>query len=82
MTFSSSKFVRFLEEIYGLVVEFGSHSTRVGFIGDDRPRVVIPSAYALPSKRAGDLNLLAKDSGTIIVAQMQDINIWFFYRNC
>ena len=59
-------FFLFKEEIYGLVVEFGSHSTRVGFIGDDRPRVVIPSAYAMPSKRAGDLNLLAKDCGNII----------------
>lgn len=67
----------FLEEIYGLVVEFGSNSTRIGFIGDDRPRVVIPSAYALPSKRAGDLNLLARGVEQIVrVIEDSEIKDW------
>jgi actin-related protein len=65
------------EEIYGLVVEFGSDSTRIGFIGDDRPRVVIPSAYALPSKRAGDLNLLARGVEQVIrVLKDSEIKDW------
>lgn len=67
----------FVEEIYGLVVEFGSDSTRIGFIGDDRPRVVIPSAYALPSKRAGDLNLLCGGVERIVrVVEDAEIKDW------
>lgn len=67
----------FVEEIYGLVVEFGSDSTRIGFIGDDRPRVVIPSAYALPSGRAGDLNLLGRGVEQIVrVLEHGEIKDW------
>ena len=70
-------FDNFVEEIYGLVVEFGSNSTRIGFIGDDRPRVVIPSAYALPSKRAGDLNLLGRGVEKIVrVLEDSEIRDW------
>ena len=60
-----------------MVVEFGSNSTRIGFIGDDRPRVVIPSAYALPSKRAGDLNLLGRNVEKIVrVIEDAEIKDW------
>lgn len=41
-------------------MEFGTHSTRAGFIGDDRPRVVIPSAYVKEGRLAGDLALVAR----------------------
>ena len=59
------------------MVEFGSNSTRIGFIGDDRPRVVIPSAYALPSKRAGDLNLLGRNVEKIVrVIEDAEIKDW------
>lgn len=58
-------------------MEFGSNSTRIGFIGDDRPRVVIPSAYALPSKRAGDLNLLGRGVEKIVrVLEDSEIRDW------
>lgn len=60
-----------------MVVEFGSNSTRIGFIGDDRPRVVIPSAYALPSKRAGDLNLLGRGVEKVVrVLEESEIKDW------
>lgn len=58
-------------------MEFGSNSTRIGFIGDDRPRVVIPSAYALPSKKAGDLNLLERGVESVVrVLQDAEIKDW------
>ena len=66
-----------VEEIHGLVVEFGTHSTRIGYIGDDRPRVVLPSAYAEPSGRAGDLALLARgNAGVVRVVEEGDIRDW------
>lgn len=64
-----------LEEIYGLVIEFGTNSTRAGFIGDDRPRVVIPSAYTSPGKKAGDLNLLAREESKEITRVIEDSEI-------
>jgi hypothetical protein len=35
----------FADEVSALVVDFGSHTTRAGYAGEDCPRVVCPSFY-------------------------------------
>ena len=34
-----------IDEVSALVVDFGSHTTRAGYAGEDTPRVVCPSFY-------------------------------------
>lgn len=34
-----------LDEVSAIVVDFGSHTTRAGYAGEDCPRIVCPSYY-------------------------------------
>lgn len=49
-----------VDEVSGIVVDFGSHTTRAGYAGEDCPRVVCPSAYGYIDEAAngdGDVEM-------------------------
>ncbi|KAL9651844.1 hypothetical protein ABK040_000192 [Willaertia magna] len=53
-----------------IIIEFGNQTTKVGFSGEDRPRVVIPSCYTLEAQNT------IKFGGNISFQQTE--TKWFF----
>jgi actin-like protein 6A len=41
------------DEVSAVVVDFGSHTTRAGYAGEDGPRVIAPSFYGYKEVEAG-----------------------------
>jgi actin-related protein len=44
------------DEVSALVIDFGSHTTRAGYAGEDCPRVVCPSFYGYTEEEASSSN--------------------------
>lgn len=41
------------DEVSAVVVDFGSHTTRAGYAGEDGPRIVTPSFYGYSDEASG-----------------------------
>lgn len=45
-----------IDEVSALVLDFGSHTTRAGYAGEDTPRVVCPSYYGYTDEPSSSSN--------------------------
>lgn len=51
------------DEVSAVVVDFGSHTTRAGFAGEDGPRVVAPSFYGYMNEEDGEPSAATNGDG-------------------
>ncbi|KAK4689758.1 actin-related protein 4, partial [Tremellales sp. Uapishka_1] len=53
------------DEVSGIVVDFGSYTTRAGYAGEDCPRVVCPSFYGYTEESAASTSTAGNGDGDI-----------------
>ena len=65
------------DEVSALVVDIGSSSVRVGYAGDDTPKVIVPTSYGYKSQPSdGDVNMA--DAGEDSTQQTKKKNAKLF----